>query len=528
MFIYSTERKMTMKKLINMTMKGIAVLLIACAVIGTVGYIQPAEEVQAAAKKVTRMAFIKGVVDAMTGQSGPTGCELTFKKNSDGSIEAGEMKKKTYSKSDIAKLAKKYKTTTENAQYIACAITYGIITKSTFKSVKSKITRAAAGIMLAKADRVLRASDRQYTDEEIKLGMSRIADIKKIKKSAQQKLFAEAYMDGFFIGKSTGEYEDTRKLSPTAKIKTTEAKKMYQMLTDTSKRYQLSPYYQVLRQSKKNLPKNAECYAYILDSYPNAYYETGWHEMEYGDDSWSKMKSDGVTPDGLGAGTLEQRLNRKFGTLFVYPSEMEEYLELDEAKAKVIKQVRTWENIELTRQCAVEFYELAMNVNYKTIKDDKKWQEKMLKYMTQAQIDKYIEDCIKNKTIIECDKVAADISSAYWAEAHPYVKVYAHVKVVSDANISDRSHWDDLVYGNLYPVVKGYGSRMDNDITRAEFYAARYKKGEWFDYFTVAEGCDPDIDVNFSCNLAGTHCVSPITTDLTGDYPWLLDKTYWE
>lgn len=512
------------------TMKGLAMLLAICLIAGAVAYITPAKEAQAAAKKVTRMAFIKGVVDAMTGQSGPTGYELTFKKNSDGSIEAGEMKKKTYSKSDIAKLAKKYKTTTENAQYIACAITYGVITKSTFKSVKSKITRAAAGIMLAKADRVLRASDRQYTDEEIKLGMSRISDIKKIKKSAQQKLFAEAYMDGFFIGKSTGEYEDTRKLSPTAKIKTTEAKKMYQMLTDTSKRYQLSPYYQVLRQSKKNLPKNAECYAYILDSYPNAYYETGWHEMEYGNDRWNKMREDGVTPYGLGAGTLRQRLDRHLGTLFVYPYEMEEFMAMDRedmGNMKVSNTLRDWDKLEIFRQSSIEFYELALNVNYKTIKDDKKWQEKMLKFMDQKDIDKYIEACINNKTIIECDKVAADMSTAYWAEYQPYIKLYAHVKVVSDEHIENPEHWDDTKYGSLFPLIKGYGTGfLSYESTRQDFYMSKYKKGEWFDFITVTEGCDSTYDTQKRNNLAGTFSGHSVMADLTGLYPWLLLADY--
>lgn len=518
-----------MKKILKLTGKGLAALLIACVMAGTVAYIQPAEEVQAASKKVTRLAFIKGVVNAMTGQECSDGHELTFTKNSDGSIEAGEITKKKYSKSDIAKLAKKYKVDTADAQYIACAMAYGIITKSTFKSVKSKITVAAAGIILAKADRTLRIDERKYTDEQIKEGMSMIADIKKIKKTSQRKLFAEAYMDGFFFGKKTGDYVDARKLSPTSKLTAKTAKSLYAMVSDTSKRYQLSPYYQMLRNTKKNLPKNAECYAYILDSYPNAYYETGWHKMELENPNWDKMREDGVTPLGLGAGTLEQRLTRPYGTLFVYPAEMEEFISAetgDDWTTKVNKDTRTWENIERTRQASIEFYKLSLNVNYKTIKDDKEWQEKMLKYLTQEQIDKYIDDCIKNKTIIECDKVAADISGAYWADVHSYIKIYAHVKVVSDAHIEDRSHWKDDEYGNLYPRISGYDSDFSSNKTRNDFYAAHYKKGEWFDLFNVTEGCNPANDRNHPTGLSGSHCASPITVDRTGLYPWLLSADY--
>jgi hypothetical protein len=519
-----------MKKIINITMKGLAALLIACIMAGTVAYIKPAEEVQAASKKVTRLAFIKGVVDAMTGQECSDGHELTFTKNSDGSIEAGEITKKKYSKSDIAKLAKKYKVETADAQYIACAMAYGIITKSTFKSVKSKITVAAAGIILAKADRTIRIAERRYTDEQIKEGMSMIADIKKIKKASQRKLFTEAYMDGYFFGKKTGDYVDARKLSPTSKLTAKTAKSLYAMVKDTSKRYQLSPHYQMLRNTKKNLPKNKECYAYILDSYPNAYYETGWHAMEYQKNTWFDMREDGVTPKGIGAGTLEQRLVRQFGPTFVYPYEMDEYFSMetsDDWRQKPNRSSRSWDVVSQLRESSIEFYELALNVNYKTIKDDKKWQEKMLKYMSQEQIDSYIETCIKNKTIIECDKVSADESGAYWFDGHPYLKIYAHVKITSDAHIEDASHWDDEKYGNLFAIIRGYDSDfMSVESSRQDFYRAKYKKGEWFDFFTVTEGANPAVDKNRPYALAGTYSCTSIMADMTGLYKWLLPADY--
>lgn len=518
-----------MKKTINIMTKGLAALLIACVLAGMVAYIQPAQEVKAASKYVTRLEFIKNVVNAMTGQECSDGHELTFTKKSDGSIEAGEITKKKYSKKDIANIAKKYKVSTEDAQYIACARAYGIITKSTFKSYKSKITRAAAGIILAKADRTLRISDRKYTDEQIKEGMSMIADLKKIKKKASQKLFAEAYMDGFFFGKKQADYVDARKLTPSSKLKASDAKKIYAMIGDLSKRYQLSPHYQMLRNTKKNLPKNAECYAYILDSYPNAYYETGWHKMKYGNSNWDKMKSDGKTPDGIGAGTLRQRLDRTLGPLFVYPAEMDEFFSLDMSEMgnrQVLNSLRTWENIDVFRKSSIEFYELALNVNYKTIKEDKEWQKKMLKFMEQKDIDKYIEDCIKSKTIIECDKVAADWSAVYWAEGQPYLKLYAHVKVVSDAHIEERTHWDDDTYGNLYPRISGYDTEFMINETRNDFYAQKYKIGEWMDFITVTEGCDSSYDTGKKANLAGTHPADPITVNVSGLYTWLLSSDF--
>lgn len=522
-----------MKKTINIMTKGLAALLIACVLAGMVAYIQPTQEARAASKYVTRLEFIKNVVNAMTGQECSDGHELTFTKKSDGSIEAGEITKKKYSKKDIASIAKKYKVSTEDAQYIACARAYGIITKSTFKSYKSKITRAAAGIILAKADRTLRISDRRYTDEQIKEGMSMIADLKKIKKKASQKLFAEAYMDGFFFGKKQADYVDARKLTPSSKLKASDAKKIYTMIGDLSKRYQLSPHYQMLRNTKKNLPKNKECYAYILDSYPNAYYETGWHMMQRDEGKkFISMREDGVTPLGLGAGTLEQRLVRPYGPTFVYPSEMDTFFSMEATEkwnwsSALTKSYRSWNTISQLRESSIEFYKLALNVNYKTVKDDKKWQEEMGKYMSQEKIDAYIDTCIKNKTIIECDKVSADWSGAYWYDTQPYIKLYAHVKVVSDAHVEDASHWDDDIYGNLFPIVSGYDTRfMGVESSRQDFYRAKYKKGEWFDFFTVTEGTNIAVDKSRPYTLAGTYSSASIMADRSGLYPWLLPADY--
>lgn len=520
-------------KMIKKTMKGLAMLLAICLIAGTVAYYTPAEEVQAASKKITRLDFIRGVVDALRGQRDAANWDIEFYPDENGNVTAGGIEKKTISQKTVESYAKKYKIQTSEAKYVAGAIALGLITKSTFKTVKSKITVASAAIILAKAETLMTA--RVYKKEDLDLVMKdRIADLKKVKKDSQKTLVAMAYMDGFIKGKSTGAYEDTRKISPTAKLTKTTAKTMIKMLTDKSKRYKFSDTWQMLRTSTKKLPRNANLYKYILDSYPNAYYETGWHNMEK--DTFFSMRDDGKTPYA-GGGTFEQRKNVVYDHIF-FPSEMDEFFAAPASEFKDgntpgwLPEYRCYESLAKTCGVVKDFYMLALNVDYRTIKKDKDWYEKMLAYVKMGHMDKedldaYIEHCVKNKIIIECDKVVCDPSLAYWWEADFKLKVYAHMKVVSDEilkNVKFGDNFEDLhddgfgdpYYGPLFMVLDAY--ETGTVYTRDPLYLSKYKLGEWTDYFAIAEGSHGVLN--------GTSSHRSPMIDYSGLYTWLLKWPY--
>ncbi|MCR4991486.1 MAG: hypothetical protein K6A45_00400 [Lachnospiraceae bacterium] len=515
------------------TMKGLAMLLAICLIAGTVAYIAPAKETQAATAKMTRLDFVKGVVDAMVGSTDAANWDIKLSVDEKGNVTVGGIQKKTIKAKTVKSYAKKYKISTEDAQKVAAAIGLGIITKSTFKTVKSKITVTAASIILAKAETLRTA--REYDEDEINFVIkNRISDIKKVKKTAQKKYVAMAYMDGFIKGKSTGAYEDTRKINPTSKLTKTTAKSMIAMLTDKSKRYQFSDTWQMLRISTKKLPKNADLYEYILDSYPNAYYETGWHNMDYKE--FFSMRADGKTPYG-GAGTFEQRKTCSYDHIF-FPSEMDEFLATPSSELSFgdrpgyNSEYRNYESLVATCEAVKDFYMLALNVDYRTIKKDKDWYQKMLVYVKQGHrsekdLDAYIEHCINNKIIIECDKVVCDPSLAYWCPADFRIKVYAHMKVVSDDIIKKVKFEDvyeemhdnglgDPYYGPLFMILDAY--EIGTVYTRDPLYLSKYKLGEWTDYFAIAEGSHGEI--------RGTCSERSPMIDYAGLYPWLLEWPY--
>jgi hypothetical protein len=67
---------------------------------------------------------------------------------------------------------------------------------------------------------------------------------------------------------------------------------------------------------------------------------------------------------------------------------------------------------------------------------------------------------------------------------------------------------------------------MSVESSRQDFYRAKYKKGEWFDFFTVTEGANPAVDKNRPYALAGTYSCTSIMADMTGLYKWLLPADY--
>lgn len=520
-------------KIMKTTMKGLAMLLAICLIAGTMAYIAPAKEAQAASKKITRLDFVKGVVNAMTETTDAANWDIKFTVDEKGNVTVGGIQKKTIKAKTVKSYAKKFNVSTENARYIAAAIGLGLVTKSTFKSYKSNISVAAAAIILAKAETTLTA--REYSEEDLNLVMkSRISDLKKVTKKTSKKYVTMAYMDGFIKGKSTGAYEDTRKISPTSKLTKTTAKSMIAMLTDKSKRYQFSDTWQMLRVSTKKLPKNADLYEYILDSYPNAYYETGWHNMDYAE--FFSMRADGKTPYA-GGGTFEQRKTCSYDHIF-FPSEMDEVFSTPASEFSLgdrpgfNSEYRNYESLVATCEAVKDFYMLALNVDYRTIKKDKDWYDKMLVYVKQGHrsekdLDAYIEHCIKNKIVIECDKVVCDPSLAYWSGASFRLKVYAHMKVVSDnilKNVKFEDVYEDLhdtglgdpYYGPLFMVLDAFENMTV--YTRDPLYLSGYRLGEWTDYFAIADGSHGEI--------SGTCSYRSPMIDYSGLYPWLLEWPY--
>ncbi len=497
-------------------------VLVITIVIGIIGCITP-DNVQAASNKMTRYQFIEKVVGKLNGKLSAIDSKFEGKKITVKTTKAGKVTVagKSTSAATVKKYMNKYGITLKQAEVIAEAVSMGIIKASTFTTVKKNISRSEAAVILAKANELahgknMLASGHVLTDEEISVALNeRITDIGKIKSAANREWFAKAYLFGYMSGKSDGAYTHTRTFSPKAYPTKATLEDMIERLYDSSKRVPLSSDWQVCRTTK--LPKTAKYYKYIIDSFPNSYYDTAFNGM-------------GVMGSKFFNNSFNTKLKERVGMgnfCFVFPYEIEEYNSYPYPSD-------IWNMIGMQYEAenrnndipaglvksSVEFYTYALNVNYKTIKNDKEWRDVMSKYLDSDEIDTYIEHCIKNKTIIECDKVAADLSSCYCYDYEYNCKVYAHFRVISDEPLSKNLD-DDEMYGTLYPIKRGreLGDRYSRYILEPLYMD--YKMGEWTDYY---------FNTNAESDMYGylnTSCTTwDIMIDYTGDYPWLLVHPY--
>lgn len=477
-------------------------------------------------KYMTRIEFICRVVDEMAGKKDFDGRKLKITIKNDGKTKIGNT---VISSAKVKKYEKKYGITLNEASHYAIALNLGLISSKTFKKLKANISTAAAAVILAKADELLYGDityriSKDYSDiiletEDLKLTeyvlKYRIQDGAKIRKTSDRVWFAKAYVSGFVRGSYKEKYDSSRYFSPSAKAKRKELKKMIEMLTRSDKRNRLSADFQILKD--KNLPRNASLYGYVIDSYPNSYYETGF--------SCLGNMLNGASFLEASSQTLSERM-KKPNFIFVFPREIQEFNSLiypGEAfkfeGRQFMEENRNNKLVKELTEASVEFYQYAFNVNYKTIASDTKWKETMSKYLGEKGVEEYITACQKNKTIIECDRVAADASSVYWYDGQYNCKVYAHIRILSDIPLEngDVKGDSDIRNGYLYPVKKTY--EPGDVYTRIIFgnMYLNYKQGEWVDMY---QNTTASADQYHS--LCCSQTARDIMIDYTGIYPWLI------
>ena len=468
----------------------------------------PDIDLYSAEKYITGLELLKNIEDGMSYNGKKPGGYTLSIKGGPVKLNGSKIKEKS-----IKKYASKYKISEEDAAYCIAAVKIKLIKASGIKKLKKKLTKERAAVLIYDADRLINNSLVKEADIELVLS-ERISDSKKISSKAAAEKLAGAYIRGYIAGVSKGAYSDLRVISPAKKISRKEALKMADMLFDDTARFQLSPDFKVIR--KNDLPRNAELYAYILDSYPNGIYETGFNGMTAG-----TFFDKG---EGLGADDLLTRMKRKSFT-FVFPKEIEKFNSLvypgPEFSYSSNVFLDTFRNDNVPKELAassIEFYKYALNVNYKTIEKDKEWQSVMKKYLSEEELADYIRHCKENKTVIECDAIYSDSSLVYWYNGEYNCKVYAHMRVVSDLPLENgkTTGADQDTYGYLYPVKRGYepGTLFTRSVLGGLYMG--YKMGTWTDFYFNTSG---------SADMYGSLCCSNtsrgIMIDYSGLYPWL-------
>jgi hypothetical protein len=338
--------------------------------------------------------------------------------------------------------------------------------------------------------------------------------------SKRIKWMAKAYAYGLISGEKTADYSALRLFKPKAKCSRSACRKMIDRLLHENSRYKLTSDFQMLRISQKNRPKLEKLYPYILDSFPNGYYDCMFNFMVHqakvfeakdsplwnarGCTDYCKVMTWDTTFSKL---TFEDRLGiicdyddddrLKVYCAYLTPAEYDAGAAGRNKVTGYLGMAMNSERKQAMADTAEEYAMRVLNIDYRTIADDIEWQEYMLKNgIDRSDIDRYIKECIEDELIIECDMTAADISGIYFdktpftfSRSEGVVRTYAHYRVVSDNGKA--FPFDELTISN------GAGTQcLRNTVVSDDGYMFVWDPcNEWQDgYFDI--GMESDTEVN--------------------------------
>lgn len=252
----------------------------------------------------------------------------------------------------------------------------------------------------------------------------RISDIKEIPKSKREAV-AAIIAKGIMKGYSNGLYVQNREFRGKNKITASGAKEVIQKVLNPEKRALISPDGQLIRTT--NLPKNAGQYPYILECFPNKFYEMNYTFM---------YLTDYIN------GTIKKEE-------YLYPKEITlDYLNDNYYREKIEKD--RYDFYDFTISQVEQYLQHIFNVDYRTV--DEEWIDGLAFSHAWYQVDWRIEDSIKNyiekikkyKVIVESECISVEPSTLYESRGILYIRAYVKYRVTtSDLNASD----NNLIYG---------------------------------------------------------------------------------
>lgn len=311
--------------------------------------------------------------------------------------------------------------------YIMAAIKAGILKSTDFNNEFSAyITRTDAAVLLNRADEYL---NRNTIDDQLLAVVlkSRISDIKKVPTDKREDV-AKCYVKGIIKGYSNGYYIKNRSFKGSEYLTMSSAKAYINLLNNISKRAKLSPDGMLIRTT--NLPKNANSYEYILECYPNEFYEKKFEFMFRSD--WSKKIKD----DEYYCYPVDMK-NKTFKNWYdEWPlsEEMDEHL-------------YGW------CEMAEKYLNYVFNVDYRTVDDY--WIDGLGSLYARSNLSEidaikkyYIGKIKENKVIVESSIIAVE-PSTFYEDSDYCVRAYVRYRIsAKDINVKQSK----LIY-TQYPVL---------------------------------------------------------------------------
>lgn len=305
--------------------------------------------------------------------------------------------------------------------------------KGEFKNKQKSINNGEAALLVNRADEV-----NNGTSYNVKLynqvkNKERITGIKKLGEKKQDAI-RKCFVKGIMTGYSNGVYSQSREFKAEKKLTIGEAHKILVRLENKSKRVKLSPDGQVIR--TKNLPQNYKSYSYILESFPNSFYEKKFH---YQKTKWNKK------PVNLVDYASPKNLRKTTPKLFDINKVIEQY---QDSWCKKIE-----DNLRLR-----------LSFNYDTVTN--KWVNDLRKtyiIYNNKEMDKdrpkniraYVNIAKKNKVKMQVKQVVVEPSTMYdhhgfWIRAHIKFKLLS----AKDFYSAESGKQRNIIYGYYISLEK--------------------------------------------------------------------------
>ena len=328
--------------------------------------------------------------------------------------------------------------------YIDAALKAGILTSTDFNNNYSGyITRTDAAVLLNRADEYLHGNT---LDEKLLNWVltKRISDINKVSKEKREAV-AKCVAKGIIKGYSNGYYIQNRAFRGSEYLTKSAAKAYIKLVVNPAGRAKLSPDGMLIRTTK--LPKNAKDYEYILECYPNKFYEKKFEFMLT--ENWKTKRN----PDS-----------------YAYPVEM---------KTETFKNWYTdWPLIEEMDKHLYEWSSMAekylqyvFNVDYRTVGD--KWIESLASLYSKSNVDYsdhmrtyYIGQMKENNVVVESSIIAVEPSTLYKDNGEYCMRAYVRYRIFAiDINVKQSK----LIY-TQYPAL----NNLKNGKWREGIFDIRY------------------------------------------------------
>ena len=240
--------------------------------------------------------------------------------------------------------------------------------------------------------------------------ISDINDIPKSKREAVASIVAKGIIKGF----SNGKYVQNREFRGNNSLTAKGAKDVIQLVLNPEKRALISPDGQLIRTT--NLPKNAKDYSYILECFPNEFYEMKYSFMFLTDYLSGEIKRD------------EYAYPREINYDYLYDNFYYHQMELGMDK---------YEHYDTALLKVERYLQHIFNVDYRTVDD--KWKNGLASSLSAYNkdwridlwIDNYIEGMKKNKVVVDSERIAVEPGAIYDSRGYLYVRTYVKYKITA-------------------------------------------------------------------------------------------------